>query len=69
MTDITDVDPADPLKQNSGILGPTGSEPTVQLSEFDKTCIWNDTEFEHGTQIRTEGKTYECNFGKWIPID
>ena len=69
MADITDVDPADPTKENSEILGPTGNEPTIQLSEFNRTCIWNGAEFEHGAQIRADGKTYECNFGKWIPVD
>ncbi len=67
MTDATEVGAIDPSKKNSEILGPTSDEATVQMSELEQTCYWNDVEYAQGKQVIAEGKIYECSFGKWIP--
>lgn len=69
MADPTEVDAADPAKKNSEVLGPSSDEATVQMSELDQTCYWNDTEFQQGQQVISGGKKFECSFGKWVPID
>ena len=69
MADPTQVDAADPSKKNSEILGPTSDEATVQMSEMDQTCFWNDVEFQQGQSVISEGMEYQCSFGKWIPMD
>ncbi|NNE36997.1 MAG: hypothetical protein HKN08_01730 [Gammaproteobacteria bacterium] len=69
MADPTQVDAADPSKKNSEILGPTSDEATVQMSDMEQTCFWNDMEYQQGHQLESDGKKYECSFGKWVPID
>lgn len=69
MADPTQVDATDPAQKNSEILGPTSDEATVQMSEMDQTCFWNDVEFQQGQSVVCEGKEYQCSFGKWIPAD
>jgi hypothetical protein len=69
MADAIDVKAADPSKKTSEILGPTSDEATVQMSELDQKCFWNDVEYNQGQQVVAEGKKYECSFGKWIPLD
>lgn len=64
-----EVDPADPSKKTSEIVGPASDEATVQLSELDRKCSWNNVEFEQGARVRTGGQQFECSFGKWIPVD
>ena len=48
MADPIDVDAIDPSKKNSEILGPTSDEATVQMSELDQKCSWNDVEYPQG---------------------
>jgi hypothetical protein len=69
MADPIDVGAIDPSKKNSEILGPTSDEATVQMSELDQTCSWNDIEYQQGQKVVSEGKKYECSFGRWIPLD
>ena len=69
MAEVTEVDAADPSKNSSEILGPTSDEATVQMSELEQKCIWNDVEYDQGAHISAEGKKYECSFGKWILSD
>lgn len=61
------VAPADPGKKTSTILGPV--EATVQMTEQDAKCLWNDEEFAQGDRISVDGACYECSFGKWITVD
>jgi len=69
MADPIKVDAAEPSKKTSEILGPTSDEATVQMSELDQKCYWNDVEYAQGARISDKGKRYECSFGKWIPLD
>ncbi|MGK0297214.1 MAG: hypothetical protein ACI9XC_000815 [Gammaproteobacteria bacterium] len=69
MGDAIEVGADDPSKKSSEILGPNSDEATVQMSEMELTCFWNDVEYDQGKQIITEGKVYECSFGKWLPQD
>jgi hypothetical protein len=69
MADPIKVDPADPSKKTSDILGPTSDEATVQMSELDQKCFWNSVEYGQGVRIVAKGKRYECSFGRWIPLD
>jgi len=69
MSEPTQVDAADASKKTSEILGPSSDEATVQMDQLDAKCHWNDAEFETGQQVISEGKCYECSFGRWIPLD
>lgn len=62
------VDAQDPDKKTSEILGPTSDEATVQMNAEKNKCFWNDEEFAQGEQIESEGKRYECSFGRWLEI-
>lgn len=64
----TPVDPADPGKKTSDILGPDSDEATVQMDQLEEKCYWNDAEFATGDQITTDGKCYECSFGRWVEV-
>ena len=66
MAEAIPVDTADPSKKTSEIIGPTSDEATVQMSELDQQCFWNDTEFSQGDKISAGGQQYECSFGRWI---
>ena len=66
MANAIPVDAADPSKKISEIIGPTSDEATVQMSELDQQCFWNDTEFSQGDKISADGHQYECSFGRWI---
>ena len=63
------VDPADPAKKTSEIAGPSADDATVSMDMMSETCFWNDQEFKLGARINSEGKTYECSFGRWIESD
>ena len=65
----TTVDPVDDSKKNSEILGPNSDEATIQMDQLEEKCYWNDAEFATGDQVESEGKCYECSFGRWIPLD
>ena len=65
----TPVDPVDPGKKNSEILGPNSDEATVQMDQLEEKCYWNDAEFGTGDQVTADGKCYECSFGRWIEIE
>ena len=69
MGDATKVDPADPAKKTSEIVGPTSDEATVQMSQLDRKCWWNGAEYDQGARIDAGGDRYECSFGKWVPLD
>lgn len=69
MADATPVDPADKSRKTSEIIGPASDEATVQMSEVDQKCYWNDVEYEQGARIIAEGKQFTCSFGKWVPTD
>ena len=63
---VTPVEPIDPAKKNSEILGPTSDEATVQMDMQDDKCFWNDAEFSQGDEISSDGKSYTCSFGRWL---
>lgn len=64
----TPVDPADPGKKTSEIVGPMSDEATVKMELQDAVCHWNDQEFQQGAQVEADGVCYECSFGRWIQI-
>ena len=64
----TSVEPVVPGKKTSDILEPDGDEATVQMNQLEEKCYWNDAEFGTGAQITTDGKCYECSFGRWVRI-
>ncbi len=61
------VAPADPGKKTSAITEP--AEATVQMSEMEAKCYWNDEEFAQGDRISADGTCYECAFGKWVELE
>ena len=63
------VEPADPAKKTSEVLGPTSDEATVQMDQLDLSCYWNDEEFSQGAQVVADGTCYECSFGRWVLIE
>lgn len=69
MAEAIEVEAVDPSKKTSQILGPSSDEATVQMSEMDQKCYWNDAEFEQGAKVVADGKAYTCSFGKWLPED
>lgn len=62
------VEAADPAKTTSEILGPSSDEATVQMSQENQTCVWNDQEFKQGDQVSVDGTCYECSFGRWVQL-
>lgn len=64
-----EVEPVDPGKKTSEILGPMSEEPTVKLTSQHQQCYWNDAEFSHGNQVILDGKCYECSYGNWLEVD
>jgi len=69
MAEAISVELADQSKKTSEILGPASDEATVQMSEMDRKCYWNNVEYEQGVQIVANGSHYICSFGKWVPQD
>ena len=68
MSDAKPVAAPDTTKKNSEIMRPTSDETTVQMSEIDAKCYWNDEAFDTGQQVSSEGKCYECSFGCWTEV-
>ena len=62
------VQPAEPGKNTSPIAVPTGDEATVQMTEENECCYWNNDKFRQGEMISAGGKTYVCNFGSWMEM-
>lgn len=62
------VEPAAPGKKTSPITVPTGDEATVQMTEENECCWWNDEKFSQGQMISAAGKNYVCNFGSWMEM-
>jgi hypothetical protein len=69
MSAPTQVKPAEAGKKTSDILSQTGDERTVKMDLQDEKCFWNNQEFSQGTRVETDGKCYECSFGRWLPIE
>jgi len=65
----TPVEPVDPVKRTSDVLGLMSEEATVQISKQNEKCYWNDDEFSHGDQVDTDGDCYECSYGRWVKVD
>lgn len=63
------VEPADPAKKTSEIAGPSADDATVSMDMMSENCVWNDQEFKLGERVNTEGKVYECSFGRWLEVD
>jgi len=63
------VESVDPAKKTSEITGLTSDEATVSMDLADAVCFWNDTEYAQGSRVNTDGKCYECSFGRWIEIE
>lgn len=63
------VEAVNPSKKTSEIAGPTSDEATVQMSEMNQKCYWNDVVYNQGIQILVGDECYECSFGRWIPRD
>ena len=64
-----EVQPADPGRKTSEILGQSADERTVKMDLQDAKCYWNDEEFAQGDQVSVGGSCYECSFGRWLPMD
>ncbi|MBI1732416.1 MAG: hypothetical protein HYR49_06565 [Gammaproteobacteria bacterium] len=62
------VQPADPVRKTSPITEPTGDEATVQMTDENESCFWNDEKFKHGEMISAGGQAYVCNFGNWMKM-
>lgn len=62
------VESKDPAKRNSPTTGPVDDESTVVLDQAANTCIWNDAEFREGQRVDSEGKVFECTFGRWVEV-
>jgi hypothetical protein len=62
------VQPAEPGKNTSPITVPTGDEATVQMTEENECCYWNNDKFKQGEMIKAGDKTYVCNFGSWMEM-
>ena len=65
----TEVEAIDTSKKNSEVLGSASDEATVQMDQLEEKCYWNDAEFSSGDQVLSNGKCYECSFGRWIEVD
>lgn len=65
----TPVEPADPGKKTSKILGPMSEQETVQMELQNEKCYWNDAEFSQGDQVSLDGECYECSYGRWVMVD
>ena len=65
----TAVEPVDPDKKTSEILGPMSEEATVRMDLQSEKCYWNDAGFSHGDQVSVEGKCYECSYTRWLEVD
>ncbi len=65
---VIDTEPMDPAKKNSRVAGPISDEATVQLSQANAQCYWNDTEYPAATRVSAEGICYECCFGQWVTL-
>ena len=70
MSDSGDnVDPIDPSKNSSDIAGPTSDEATVSMDMMNAKCFWNDVEYSYEDRVNSEGKVYQCTYGRWIQIE
>ncbi len=69
MADVTPVEAPDSSKKTSEILGPDSDDETVQMSDMDEKCYWNDQEFDTGARVTSDGKCYDCSFGRWVPSE
>lgn len=69
MADVTKVEAPDSSKNTSEIMGPDSDDETVQMSDMDAKCFWNDIEFQTGDKVNADGQCYECSFGRWIPAE
>jgi len=68
MSKTTTVEVADPQKKTSKVIDSAGDEVTVQMTDTEAKCYWNDTEFSPGAKINANGKHYECSFGYWVEV-
>ncbi len=68
MSKTTTVDAVDPLKKTSKVIDSAGNEVTVQMTDTEAKCYWNDAEFSAGAEIDANGKRYECSFGYWVEV-
>lgn len=66
MSDPIDVDPMDSGKKNSATIGASSEESTVMMDVAGAACTWNGQEYPEGTMVRSDGKVYECAFGRWV---
>jgi hypothetical protein len=69
MSAATPVQPPAAGKKTSKILESAGDEATVQMNLQNENCFWNDAAFTQGQRVSNGGKTYECHFGKWLPVE
>lgn len=65
----TPVEPVNPSKKTSDILGPMSLEDTVQMADQEDVCSWNDVEFAQGNRVNLDGVCYECSYGRWVQVD
>ena len=66
MSDPVKLPAMDSTKKNSAIMASTSEESTVMMDVAGAACFWNDEEYPEGTMVDSEGKTYECAFGRWV---
>ena len=69
MSEAKSVEPVDPAKKTSEIIDATAGEATVKMDQQDAKCYWNDAEFSQGERVDVGGTCYECNFGRWLPVE
>ena len=60
------VDAVDTSKKNSDIVEAGSDVTTVSMDLQDAKCYWNDIEYSRGARVNSDGKVYECSFGRWV---
>ena len=63
------VDKLDASRKNSEIVEASADETTVSMEKQDEKCYWNDAEFSQGDRVNTDGKCFECSFGRWVEME
>lgn len=60
------VDAVDNSRKNSDIVEAGADVTTIGMDQQDANCYWNDVEYSRGARVNSDGKVYECSFGRWV---
>jgi len=60
------VEAVDASKKTSVIVEAGADVTTVSMELQDAKCYWNDIEYSRGARVNSDGKVYECSFGRWV---